>query len=67
MEAGIRFSYSVTGFFRFHEEPARNKHNLTLNMGVVFLLPNLVISQGFPTRTSDFPAGSYRKLVEPGS
>jgi hypothetical protein len=64
MEAGIRCSYPVTGFSRFCEELAGNKHNLTLDMGVVFLLPNLVISRGFLTRTSAFPAGSYRKLVE---
>jgi hypothetical protein len=65
MDAGIRCSYPVTGFSHFRRVLARTRHHLTQDTGAVFLLPNPVISRESLVAPGGFPAGSYRKLLEP--
>ncbi len=55
-EAGIRCSYSGTGFFRFPKEPARTKHNLTPY--------SCFQTQSISVGADDFPAGSYIMPLE---
>ncbi len=45
----------------------RTKHNLTPEMGAVFLLPIPVVWGRYPAVTGGFPDGSHQKSLESAS